>query len=91
MYSWEEYLHMKEYYADNLVVVAVYASPETRYARLAGREIRPLTVQEAGSRDHAEIENMNKGGPIAMADYTLINEAYFEELKAETERIIRRL
>jgi dephospho-CoA kinase len=91
LYSWEEYLHLKEYYGDNLVVVAVYASPGIRYTRLAGREIRPLTAEEAESRDRAEIENMNKAGPIAMADFTLINETSFEELKAETEGIISRL
>jgi len=88
LYSWEEYLHMKEYYGDDLVVVAVYSSPRTRYARLAGRKIRPLTAQEARSRDHAEVENMNKGGPIAIADHTLINEVPFAELKAATEGII---
>ncbi len=91
LYSWEEYTHLKEYFGDSLVIVAVYSSPHTRYSRLAKRKIRPLTAQEARSRDHAEIENMNKGGPIAIADYTLINEVSFSDLKAETEGIISRL
>ena len=88
LYSWEEYLHLKEYYGDGLIVVAVYSSPRTRYARLAERQIRPLTALEARSRDHAEIENMNKGGPIAIADYTIINEKSFTDLKAQIEAII---
>jgi len=91
LYSWEEYIHLKDYYGDNLIVVAVYSSPQTRYTRLGSRQIRPLTPREARSRDHAEIENMNKGGPIAIADYTLINEISFKDLKAETEGIISRL
>ena len=43
------------------------------------------------SRDRAEIENIDKGGPIAMADFTIINESSLENLKREAERIIARL
>jgi dephospho-CoA kinase len=88
LYSWEEYSLMKDYYGENFLVVAVYASPETRYARLAGRSIRGLTEEEAASRDAAEIENSNKGGPIAMADFTIINEYSQEDLEKETEKVI---
>jgi dephospho-CoA kinase len=88
LYSWEEYLHLKECYGDNLLVVAVFSSPETRYARLAERRKRSLNTDEARGRDHAEIENINKGGPIAMADFTLINETSIEDLKAATEKLI---
>ena len=56
--------------------------------RLGSRKVRPLTPEEAKSRDHAEVENMNKGGPIAMADYTVINEYSFDELKKQVEEII---
>ena len=91
LYSWEEYLHLRKYYGDSFVVIAVYSSPETRYNRLSEREIRPLTAEEARSRDHAEIENINKGGPIAIADYTLINETSVNDLRVATERIIRLL
>ena len=69
-------------------MVAVWASPRVRYARLAGRLNRRLTVEEAASRDRAEIENVNKGGPIAMADFTIINESSLEDLREETKRII---
>lgn len=88
LYSWEEYLYLKECYGDNLIVVAVFSSPETRYTRLARRETRPLTADEARERDHAEIENINKGGPIAMANFTLINETSLEDLEAATEKLI---
>jgi len=88
LYSWEEYIFLRIYYGERFCVVAVWASPKTRYARLAGRSNRRLTLKEAGSRDRAEIENINTGGPIAMADFTIINESSLEDLGKEVERII---
>jgi len=91
LYSWEEYTFLKNYYGENLCLVAVWASPKTRYARLISRPNRQLTWEEAVSRDRTEIENTNKGGPIAMADFAIINEASLADLKKETERIIAKL
>ncbi len=91
LYSWEEYTFLKSYYGEDFYVVAVGASPETRYARLTGRQNRHLTREEAASRDKAEIENTNKGGPIAMADFTIINESSVEDLRKEAKMIIYRL
>ena len=91
LYSWEEYTLLKNHYGTNFHTIAVWASPRTRYARLATRSKRGLTAEEAASRDRAEIENVNKGGPIAMADFTIINESSMVDLEKETERIISRL
>jgi len=91
LYSWEEYTFLKEYYGDGFSVVAVWASPEKRYARLTGRPDRGLTPEEAASRDKTEIENINKGGPIAMADFTIINEFSLDDLIKGTKKIISRL
>ena len=88
LYSWEEYTFLKTYYGKGFYVVAVWASPEIRYARLTGRLDRSLTLEEATSRDKAEIENTNKGGPIAMADFTVINGSSLENLRKAAERII---
>lgn len=88
LYSWEEYLVLRKKYADDLVLVLVHSSSATRYSRLAKRQIRPLTREEAVGRDGAEIENINKGGPIAMADYVILNDSSFEELKSQTQKII---
>lgn len=88
LYSWEEYTFLKKYYGDDLYIVAVWASPKMRYERLGGRGERPLTQPEAFGRDRTELENLNKGGPIAMADCTITNESSVEELKREVERII---
>jgi dephospho-CoA kinase len=89
LYSWEEYVFLKERYGENFVVVAAWASPRTRYARLASREVRPLTVEEAAGRDYAEIEKLNKGGPIAMADYTIVTECTLDDMKKQVERVIK--
>ena len=88
LYSWEEYIFLKNRFGEDFSVVAVWASPRTRYARLAGRSNRRLTLDEAVSRDGAEIENINKGGPIAMADFTIINESSLEDLRQEARRVI---
>jgi len=88
LYSWEEYIFLKEYYGQDFYVVAVWSAPETRYARLTGRQNRGLTLKEAVSRDREEIEKIKKGGPIAMAGFTIINESSLEELSKQTEQII---
>ncbi len=91
LYSWEEYTFLKAHYGEDFYVVAVWASPKTRYARLTDRSNRRLTLEEAANRDRAEVENVDKGGPIAMADFTIINESSLKELKKEVKRVIPKL
>jgi len=88
LYSWEEYTFLKKYCGDDFYVVAVWASPKTRHARLTSRSNRRLTLEEAANRDRAEVENVNKGGPIAVADFTIINESPLKGLKKEVKGII---
>ncbi len=91
LYSWEEYTFLRNYYRERFGVVAVWSSPKVRYARLAHRGERPLSEEEAASRDEAEIMNLNKSGPIAMADFTIQNEAAIKDLKREVKRVIAAL
>jgi len=88
LYSWEEYVLLRERYGEKLIVLAVWASPATRHKRLTIRVERPLSIEEAASRDREELENINKGGPIAMADFIILNEASLDELEREAERIL---
>jgi len=81
---------LKNKYGDKLIVVAVYASPKTRYHRLSKRKIRPLTHEEAQTRDISQIENLHTGGPIAMADFTIINESSIEEFKLNINHFIEK-
>jgi dephospho-CoA kinase len=88
LYSWEEYNFLQNYFGDRFSVVAVWASPRTRYARLAERADRRLTPEEAAGRDKAEVENINKAGPIAMADFTILNGSSLKELEKKTRAVI---
>jgi len=88
LYSWEEYKCLAGKLGADLKLVAVWAPPELRYSRLGSRKVRPLTADEARARDHAEIENVNKGGPIAMADYTIKNDSTLESLVSQTNSVI---
>jgi len=89
LYSWEEYKFLKGKLGGSLKVVAVWSPPVLRYQRLRGRPVRPLTAEEAAARDYAEIENANKGGPIAMADFTISNYTSLDSLVEQANNIIK--
>jgi dephospho-CoA kinase len=89
LYSWEEYKYLKDKIRGKLNLVAVWSPPTLRYKRLQDREVRPLTEEQASARDFAEIENVNKGGPIAMADYTLHNDSTLQELTNQANNILK--
>jgi dephospho-CoA kinase len=89
LYSFSEYKILKEKYGNSLLVVAVFTPRALRYERLGRREERPLTLKEAVSRDYSEIENIEKGGPIALADYTLVNDGTQEELIQQLDQIVK--
>lgn len=75
LYSFSEYKLLRQEFGATMVVVAVVAPRLLRYARLAARPERSLTAAEAEARDYAEIEFLEKGGPIAMADFTILNDS----------------
>ncbi|MDO8643257.1 MAG: AAA family ATPase [Candidatus Woesearchaeota archaeon] len=89
LYSWSEYKLLKQEFGDKLMVVAVHASPKIRAARLATRAVRPLTSNEVAARDAAEIETLEKGGPIAMADIVISNEGTTPMLQKQIKQLIR--
>lgn len=99
LYSWSEYKILKEKYGKKMSVLAVYAPPELRYSRLTDRSIkgdqaqrfRNFTKKEAKARDWAEIENIEKGGPIAMADFTIVNTGTINELKESVNKILSQI
>lgn len=72
LYSWGEYTYLKETFP-KLLLIHVYAQPAIRYQRLAKRPIRPVPMTVSRTRDIAEIEKLDKGGPIAIADYLIEN------------------
>ena len=88
LYSFSEYKILKEKFGDGLLVIAIFTPRALRYERLAVRDVRPLTREEAVSRDYAEIENIEKGGPIALADYTIVNDGAKEGLVRQLEKVL---
>lgn len=89
LYSYSEYLVFKQHFSNQCQVLAVYAPPELRYLRLQNRVERPLSADFARSRDHAEITKLEKGGPIAMADITIMNTGSFDYLEKQCQEVIR--
>lgn len=90
-YSWEEYLIFKKEYGEQFKVLAIFSSPLQRVARLSSRPERPLTASEVESRDYSQIENLHQAGPIARADYTIVNEGSLEELYKNLEIAIEKI
>ncbi len=87
LYSWSEYKTVHNEFGDNFKLLAVHTDKKLRYERLMKRKIRPLTEAEAISRDVSEIENIEKGGPIAFTDYMILNNGSLEELKSKLEEL----
>jgi len=89
LYSWGEYLEFKKVFGDDFMVAAIYSSPKERYRRLAGRSVRSLSAVEAVSRDHSQIVNLHQAGPIAMADWTAVNNASRKNLFSQLDILIK--
>jgi dephospho-CoA kinase len=87
LYSMSEYKVLRETFP-YLTTIAVFTPKKLRYERLSRRETRPLTPEQAEERDYAEIDNIEKGGPIAIADYTLVNDGTIDELNSKVERVL---
>ena len=73
VYSWTEYKILRAEFPTEMTVVAIVAPKALRRKRLANRPDRPFNAQAAAERDQSEIENLEKGGPIAIADYYVDN------------------
>lgn len=91
LYSWSEYKALKHAFPGELVLVAVVAPRHLRYHRLAHRTERPYTETESYERDTTQIENLEQGGPIAIADHYLINDSSVEKFNAQLDALTEEL
>lgn len=89
VYSYDEVKILKENFPE-LKIIAIVCDKDIRYDRLSIRDVRPLTNEEASARDIAEVENIAKAPPIAMADYYILNNGTIEEYKNRLEEILER-
>ncbi len=88
LYSFSEYKLLTAELGAPLLLLAIVASRGLRYQRLAVRPVRPLTPAESLERDFREVEKLEKGGPIALADFTLLNESSPTELLRQLDALL---
>lgn len=86
LYSWTEYKYLKHAFPGEMNLIAILAPRSLRHRRLSKRPVRPLQPQEALERDWAEIEKLEKGGPIAIADHYIINTGDLTHLYTQIDR-----
>ena len=85
--AWDEYLILKERFKD-LKLICVCTDKKIRYNRVESRPDRPFNHEDIIKRDVAEIENSAKGGPIAFADYYILNNGDLNSFYKRLEEIL---
>jgi len=90
LYSWSESKYLLDEFGEDLIVTAVVAPRSLRWKRASDRVDgkRQYTPELVAKRDIEEIENLEKGGPIAYADYYFNNIGTPEQLLAEVDEFI---
>ena len=89
LYTWTEYKALKHEFPGELTVIAIVAPRHLRQHRMANRPVRPLTPAQLDQRDWAEIENIEKGGPIAIADHFVMNDKDLEYLHTQVDDVMQ--
>jgi len=76
----------------NFVLVALHASPETRYQRLSRRKRSddPTNWETFMERDQREL-GVGMGAVIAAADHTIMNEGTLVQLKTEIRTVMKEM
>ena len=87
LYSWDEYLILKDKFKD-LKLICVCTDKKIRYNRVSNRPDRPFNHEDIIKRDISEIENAAKGGPIAFADYYILNNGDLNAFYKRLEEIL---
>ncbi len=91
LYSWDELKIVQERFGSQVITVSVVADKELRYDRLAKRDIRPFSRDDAIKRDITEIENIAKAGPIAYADYFIDNNGTILEFHQRLDDLLEKI
>lgn len=89
LYTWSEYKILKHEFPGEMTVIAVVTPKHLRKTRLAQRPERPMSSGEVDERDWAEIENLEKGGPIAIADYFVHNDKDVAWLQQQLDDVLK--
>ena len=89
LYSWYEYKYLIERFP-NLKLICVVVDKKLRYERVSTRIDRPFDEEAIKYRDTSEIENLFKGGPIAFADYYILNNNTIDDEIKQLEEILEK-
>lgn len=91
VYSWTEYQILKHEFPKNLTFIAIVTDKKLRYDRVSKRPGRAFDGAAIRERDRSEIENLEKGGPIAAADYYILNNGTIDEADARLAEILKEI
>lgn len=93
VYSWSEDRYLRQTFGDDYIAIAAVNPKHVRYERVVARKDahRPYTLEQIKLRDIEEIENLEKGGPIAFADYYIANAKDIDEFKEQTDALMHEL
>lgn len=89
--SLAEVEEFKKHFPD-FILVAIHASPETRYYRLSRRKRSddPTNWDTFMERDQREL-GVGMGAVIAAADHTIVNERTVAQLKKKIQQVIKEM
>lgn len=91
VYSWTEMKTLKHEFPGQMTFIAVVVPKRLRYKRVAVRPDRPFSEEEIKERDRSEIENLEKGGPIAAADYYVLNDGSVSDMEKKLAEILEEI
>ncbi|MBL8160128.1 AAA family ATPase [Candidatus Saccharibacteria bacterium] len=93
LYSWSEFKYLDEKYGDRLITIALAAARAERHRRVVERKDghRRYTYEQVRARDINEIEHLEKGGPIAYADFTIVNSLDQADLRNQLAALLAQL
>ena len=91
LYTWTEYKVLRHEFPGEMTVVAIVAPKHLRKQRMAKRPERPMTAQQVDERDWEEIEDIEKGGPIAVADHFIYNDSSVEKLHQQVSALLNEI
>lgn len=91
VYSWTEYKALKQEFPGEMVFLAIVVPKKLRYKRVGERPERPFNRNEIIERDRSEIENLEKGGPIAASDFYILNDGEVAKWYSDLDEILQEM
>ena len=91
LYTWTEYKILKKHFPTELKVIALVPPKNLRHKRISSRPERAMTLAEINDRDLNEIEVLEKGGPIAIADYFIVNKNSNLRTRLKIDKILKEI